>query len=173
MKLQFAKILFATVLAALVFTSCKKEKVFPDTPALEWEGHEIISENTTIDEIVLNLAFTDGDGDIGSADQGGFDTCNAQAYDLFIRYFERVGGNYEEVFPRDTANCLYFHQRFPDLMPEGQNKILEGNIFAPFIYLGYPENSNVDSVKFELTLKDRAGNQSNVVTSPAIAIPPQ
>lgn len=173
MKIQFPKILFIVFASGVVFTSCKKDDAFPDTPTLKWEDHEIVSENSTIDEIVLNLAFTDGDGDIGSDSQGGFDTCNTANYDLYIRYFEKVDGSFEEVFPKDTANCLYFHQRFPDLMPEGQNKILEGNIFAPFVYLGYPENSNVDSIKFELILKDRAGHESNVVLSPSVFIPPQ
>ena len=162
-----------SLIGAISITACKKDDAFPDTPTLKWENHEIISNTNPVDEIVLNLAFTDGDGDIGSGGQPPSEPCNVNDYDLFIRYFEKVGGSFEEVFPKDTGSCLFFHQRFPDLMPEGQNKILEGNIYAPFIYLGYPSQADVDSVRFELMLKDRAGNESNIVTSPSIFIPQQ
>ncbi|WP_417601146.1 hypothetical protein [Owenweeksia hongkongensis] len=172
MKIQFPKILLCALFLVLTYVGCKKDKAFPDTPNLKWDDYEIMPENGPIDEIVLNLAFTDGDGDIGSGSQNAYDTCNSQSYDLFIRYFEKVGGSYQEVFPVDTTSCLYFHQRFPDITPEGQNKILEGNIYAPFIFLGFPSNANVDTIKFEVVLKDRAGNKSNVATSPGIFIPP-
>ncbi len=173
MKIYFAKILLLALVFTFTLKGCQKDKAFPDTPNLKWVDYEIVPQNGPIDEIVLNLSFTDGDGDIGSGNQNIFDTCNSQAYDLFIRYFEKVGGNYEEVFPVDTTSCLYFHQRLPDLTPEGQNKILEGNIFAPFIYLGYPTNSSVDTIKFEVVLKDREGNKSQIASSPGIFIPPQ
>lgn len=173
MKIHFPKILLLTLVLSFAFIGCKKDQVFPDTPSLKWVDYEIVPENGPIDEIVLNLAFTDGDGDIGSGSQTAFDTCVAESYDLLIRYFEKVNGSFQEVFPVDTTSCLYFHQRLPDLTPKGQNKILEGNIYAPFIYLGYPSRVGVDSIKFEVILKDRAGNKSQVATSPGLFIPPQ
>lgn len=158
----------------MLFTfSCRKSEKFPDTPSIEWVSHERIPASGVPEEIVCNLYFTDGDGDIGSANKGAFDTCNTDAYDLYIRYFEKSGGEFVEIFPKDTASCLYFHQKLPDITPEGQNKILEGNLFVPFVYLGYPEKANVDSIKFEIILKDRAGRKSNVLTSPPIFIPPR
>ena len=173
MKIHFPKILLLAVLLTSAFIGCKKGTAFPDTPKLKWVDYEVVPENGPIDEIVLNLSFTDGDGDIGSGSDNPYDTCNAQSYDLFIRYFEKINGNYQEIFPVDTTSCLYFHQRLPDITPEGQNKILEGNIYAPFVYIGYPSNGNVDTIKFEVVLKDRAGNKSNIASSPGLFIPPQ
>lgn len=173
MKIHFPKILLYIFLLTSILASCKKDKTFPDTPGLKWLDHEMVPESGPIDEIVLSLTFTDGDGDIGSGSENAYDTCNSQSYDLFIRYFEKVNGNYTEVFPVDTSSCLYFHQRLPDITPEGQNKILEGTINAPFVFLGYPSHANVDTIKFEAVLKDRAGNKSNIASSPGIFIPPQ
>lgn len=126
--------------------------------------------------IDLSLYFTDGDGNVGSEGlRQVTDTCTSANYlqflenfDLFIYYYEKVNGQYREVFPADS--CLPFHNILPDLTPEGQNKTLEGDIRTPFDYANFPRNNGVDSIRFDFILKDRARNESNRLRSPAIAV---
>lgn len=156
----------------LVFSiySCRKTNTngFEDTPYLEWREAEVETDASNRKSIILKVYFNDRDGDVGT-DNPSSDSCNTESYNLFVRYFEKVGTSYEEVLPADS--CSPFHSNLPDLTPEGQNKVLEGVVNSAFSYLGYPQNASADSIKFELQLKDRAGNLSNIAYSPPIATP--
>lgn len=165
-------------LAALALFACKDTERFTDRPLLEWREAQFGFIGDTVDNrrvLRLQLYFTDGDGDVGSGTSA-IDTCNLDNYsaflnnyDLFIYYFERVDGQYLSIPPADS--CLPFHNILPNLTPEGQNKTLEGDIITPFDYANFPQNNGVDSIRFELELKDRSGKRSPRVYSPAIAIP--
>ncbi len=161
-----SKLLFVVLLT--VSMACRKSGSFSDTPFLEYRSHAFENESgTNRKTYTLTVYFTDGDGDIGLLDNTPLDSCNENAYNFLIRYFEQVGGVYEEVLPVDS--CLPFHNIIPNITPEGQNKTLEGDIIAAFPYSGLPQNST-DSIKFEFVLIDRAGNRSPAISSGAIAL---
>lgn len=177
---QFSKILFlSTLLFIAVISSCDDGAKFEDTPFLEWRSYTYDIDTLTLNSRVnMTTYFTDGDGDIG---RGGpsFD-CETQFeayindFDMYVRYFEKVGGTFREIVPGVDGNldsCVQFHNHLPDLTPEGQNKTLEGKIELRFNFTGLPTNAGVDSVRFELQLQDRSGNRSNVAKSPSIFIP--
>lgn len=163
----------------LFFTACERNQSFSDVPLLEWRKAEFRFVGDSADNrrvLDLTVYFTDGDGDIGREEENsGTDTCNLNNYqaflnrfDLFIYYYERVNGAYQEVAPPDS--CLPFHNILPNLTPVGQNKTLEGDITTPFDYSNFPANAQADSIKFEFELKDRSGNTSGRVFGEAIAI---
>lgn len=155
----------------LFIFSCRKASDFPNTPDLTWIAHEIQDEAATNRRsIQLHVFFTDGDGDIGLPEGQPYDTCDKDGYNLQISYYEKVGGSFVEILPQDP--CLPFHNIIPEI-EVGQNKVLEGDLYTTFSYLSYPENPNVDSVRFELVLVDRAGNRSDIAASPSIFIPPR
>ncbi len=170
-----SKVLIAVLLLGTF--ACEQDNKFGTTPRLQWKSAELRFAGDTIDNrriFDLKVYFTDGDGNVGRGDEPGADTCdlnNYQAflnqYDLFIYYYEQVNGSFKEIPPTDS--CVPYHNILPNLTPEGQNKTLEGDIITPFEYSNFPVN-NTDSVKFELLLRDRAGNESNRVMSPAIAL---
>ena len=157
--------------------ACEQNERYKDEPFLQWRkaNFRFLGDSADNRRVVdLTVYFTDGDGNVGSEGLS-FDTCNLSNYqaflnnyDLFIYYFEQVNGEFREISPRDS--CLPFHNILPDLEPEGQNKTLEGDITTPFDYSSFPLNNGVDSIRFELELKDRAGNRSGRVSSGAIAI---
>ncbi len=171
MNYKFSKIALSVLLAGMLFTACRNPDKFSDTPHLEWRKAEYAEGEGNTREILLTTYFTDGDGNIGR--DKATDPCEASSYDLLIQYFEKVNGAYKEIFPKATTppDCLLFHNVLPNITPEGQNKVLEGEITVVFSYIGYPENNNVDSVKFALQMVDRAGNKSGIVESPSIFIP--
>ena len=165
--------LSAAVVLLFLISSCQDRPQFEDTPYLEWRDYEYeVNPDDNTSKVIMTMYFTDGDGDVGR-DESVYD-CEDQYelfiedFDIFIRYYEKVGGTFEEVFPVDS--CLPFHNYLPDLTPKGQNKTLEGEIELRFNFTGLPQNGGVDSVRFELQLQDRAGNRSNLVNSPSVFI---
>lgn len=162
---QFASILFFTVITASVFTSCVKESSFPTTPIIAFDRFEIVSADTAD----CYITFTDGDGDIGIMDG---DTSSGP--DLIMLYLFKDSDG--EFYPYDETpgtvefDTLYYNNRVPNITPDGQFKALDGEIkiklrsapiFSPFHTV----------VKFDITLRDRAGNWSNTVTTNEITIP--
>ena len=172
----------------LLITGCEKNENFTDDPQLEWRSAEFVEDedpNSARRSVDLTLYFTDGDGNVGSEEEEVQNTCDPNEYDLLINYFEKVDGEFvEETYDTvmvpvtdddgniidSTMECLTYHVILPDLMPEGQNKTLEGEITTTFDFSNFPRN-NTDSIRFEVRLFDRDRNRSNIVTSPAIAIP--
>ena len=162
---QFTSILFFTVITASVFTSCVKESSFPTTPIIAFDRFEIVNSDTAN----CYITFTDGDGDIGILDG---DTISEP--DLTMKYlYQETDG---EFYPYDETpgtlefDTLFYNNRVPNITPDGQFKALDGEvqiklrsapIFSPFHSV----------VKFEIKLRDRAGNMSNTVFTNAITIP--
>jgi len=172
MSKHISKVIVLCLGLSILLSSCRKNEQFSNTPRLEWRSAEIVDDpSTNRREILLTVYFTDGDGDIGRDDPDNLDPCDEESYDLKIKYYEKVAGSLVEVLP--DGNCLFFHNIIPNLTPEGQNKVLEGDIITTFSYLAYPENAGVDSVQFEFLLLDRKGNASNVLSSPLVFIPEQ
>ena len=115
------------------------------------------------------LAFKDGDGDIGilSAD-------TSSPNDLKMKYlYKDIDGIFKPFDAIDTTavmDTLFYSYRVPNLTPDGQYKALDGEIraklrAAPIYYPGH------HTVKFEITLRDRAGHVSNKVTTNEIVVP--
>ena len=176
--------------ALLIAVGCANDENFAPTPKLEWRSAEFMNDEDTLSGrrfVELTLFFTDGDGNIGHFENDEVEnSCDPDEYDLLIRYFEQVNGMFvEEPFDTtiipvfndrgdivdSTFECLTYHVILPDLMPEGQNKNLEGEILTDFDYSGFPRNQEADSIRFEIQLLDRDRNASNIVISPAVAIP--
>lgn len=165
--------------AMLFLAACEPPVSLDNTPTLEWEEAEtrILGDSAANRSVIdITVEFTDGDGDVGSAEEDNNDSCDLQnydqfleRYDLYIYYLEKVNGQLKEIPPTDS--CLPFHNILPDLTPEGQNKTLEGTITTPFDYSNFPVNRGVDSIMFELRLEDRVGRSSPRISSPVIAAP--
>ncbi len=174
MNFRFPKVGLPILIMLTVLAGCEKDEKFADEPFLEWRDFSVSDQGSGRRSLNLQAYFTDGNGNIGRrADNNSpYDTCSAASYNFLIRYFEQVNGTFKEIEPETTTGrgCQLFHVILPDLEPEGQNKTLEGDIFVDFEYSGFPRNAT-DSIRFELQLRDRAGNLSNVASSPTLFIP--
>ena len=177
-KLNMAGILkggVVVLLLTLCVYACKKYEDYPPEPTIEFLDFTVLRDAQGIDQRgVIRFGFTDGDGNIGLNRN---DTTAPYDYNLFIRYFEKKNGSFEEVFlitPRyindstvvyDTAS---FNGRIPPLTPAGKNKAISGEI-QDTVFVNNPL-SNFDTIKFELYIRDRDLNNSNVISTPAIVI---
>ena len=140
--------------------SCKKpDKNFPDEPQIEFLNFEPKG-----DSAVLTIGFQDGNGDIGIEDD---DT--SVDFNMFIDYYEKddQDGWIQQV--DGLGDPITFRYRLPILEPNGTDKSLEGEIdilMEPTYF--HPISPDNDTLRYDIYLIDRAGNQSNVVTSPEI-----
>lgn len=162
---HFTSIGLFSLILTIVLSSCVKEKNFPIEPAITFKSFNTFGGDDSADCIIK---FKDGDGDIG-VQEG--DT----SADLKMKYlyFDTTDLEYKPMdssLADTTFDTLFYMYRVPYITPDGQYKALDGEIKvklrAPPIYgIGH------DKVKFEITLKDRAGHQSNMVTTGEINVP--
>ncbi|MBW6491319.1 MAG: hypothetical protein K0B15_09035 [Lentimicrobium sp.] len=173
---KYLALLFVLVLFAAY--ACKKYEEFPPEPKIEFMDFVLLRDAQGIDQLgVLRFSFTDGDGNIGLYND---DTLPPFDYNLFIRYFEQKNGTFEEVFlitPRivndttiiyDTAS---FNGRIPILTPAGKNKSISGEI-EDTLFVNNPL-SPFDTIMFEVFIRDRDLNESNVIQTPPIVVKKQ
>lgn len=161
---QFIKIFFLALPLGIFVNSCVKEKTFPIEPAIQFDRF-VTYGNDSAD---CFITFQDGDGDIGiPADD------HTSADDLKMKYlYKDINGNFVPVdssFGTPQFDTLFYSYRVPYLTPNGQYKALDGEIKIKLRTA--PIFGPHDYVKFEISLTDRAGHKSNIVTTNEIAVP--
>ncbi len=161
-------VLFVT---AVAITGCVKEKQFPTEPVIEFQEFvKYVGNQNTVDSADCIIKFTDGDGDVGMMQE---DTVSPPNLRMKYLYKNMVDGKFypfDAIDSTTVLDTLFFDYRIPNLTPDGQYKALDGTIKAkfrtsPVFFPGHKV------VKFEIILRDRAGNKSNVVTTNEINIP--
>ncbi|MCB9183207.1 MAG: hypothetical protein H6591_04760 [Flavobacteriales bacterium] len=153
--------LFGVLLASL---GCLKREEFPAEPSIAYKSFTQYGDSAS-----LVISFTDGDGDIGldeSDNQPPFDVGSDYYYNLFCDYEELRDGVWTPV-----SLALPLRYRVPRITPTGQNKTLEGEIAVALAWPVIPD-AEVDTVRFQLRLLDRALRSSaQVATEPIIEQP--
>jgi hypothetical protein len=161
---QFGKISFFILIISALASSCVKEKQFPPQPVIAFDRFEVFGN----DSADCYITFQDGDGDIGIPDSD-----QTSADDLKMKYlYKDQNGMFVPVdssFGTPQFDTLFYGYRVPYLTPDGQYKALDGEIKVKL--RTPPIFGPHDVVKFEITLKDRAGNKSNMVTTNEITVP--
>ena len=150
----------------------KDEPTFSSTPAIEFNSiakYTIRSNATQIqrDSVVIGITFKDGDGDLGEDTR---DTTRLKQVfvnqtwgNYQIRTLQLVNGKFEEV-PIPANAKLFFQLSTP---PRGP---LEGvlDFRQTFPYQG---NAKLIPVKFQIRLRDRQLNESNLVETDTVRVP--
>jgi len=152
-----------------VVSSCISKPEFAIEPAIEFDRISVdrvldILGNVT-DSVTISIRFQDGDGDLGAFTGDTEDN-------FFVELFQFRNGQFVKFTTPDTS--LNFNGVFPDLNAEGTGPI-EGTLIYSFpsirseTYrrLNIPQN---DVWKFQVSIKDRAGNVSNTVFTDSIFV---
>lgn len=152
-SLQSSWALVGALLPLLMGTACRDgaSPPLPPEPVIELRSAGPPTLVALRDSVVFELAYTDGNGDIGFADA-----------DSAVVYVT------DERFPLTEG----FH--IPPLAPEEAEIAITGvlTIVLPRTILEDPEALS-EQVVFSLRLRDRAGNWSNTVQSPALLVLPE
>lgn len=154
-------------LALLLFTGCEPDPDFPVEPAISFKSLTKDSINE-FDTAVITIDFQDGDGDIGQdnippscspqniCDLDSDSSCiNDPAYTLFL------------LDMRDSCLQLF---NIPRVDVGSGSRALEGEIkvtIPPVTCKCFPDPPGcaVDTLVYDVFIRDRAGNLSNVVKS--------
>ncbi len=119
------------------------------------------------DSVVISIRFKDGDGDLGTSD-------NTQI-NYFVDVYGKLDGEFKKVVMNDTIPILYLSKNstFFSLNPDGRQGPLEGTLdFGIGTYIDkrpYKDSVNY-TLKFNVYIKDNAGNKSNMIETSEIQI---
>ena len=150
-------------------SSCFKEPDFSMTPQIEFA--DITKQvrldqfiGATKDSVVISIKFQDGDGDLGLSET---EKEVAQATDDFnylIQPLRKRRGVFQAYTP-----LLPYSGYFPQLKNDGKPGPIEGNLLykVEFFHSFTPKN---DTLKFEIQIKDRAGNISNKIETRELVV---
>ncbi|HEX2974846.1 MAG TPA: hypothetical protein VHO68_02830 [Bacteroidales bacterium] len=147
------------------FSSCVKLEHLPPVPKIEYKSFSVFDTTDILGNQAkggkLTFYFEDGDGDIGMELPAEENDTN----DLVLTLFRKTNGVMELAPDNDPLKPSSYH--IPYMQREGQNKILKGTISVTFLYLFYNPD---DTIRYDFYIKDRANNESNVVSTSEIAI---
>jgi hypothetical protein len=161
MRTTTAKVAAALAATAILLSSCLKVEKLPPEPHIDFKSFGAFAN----DSASLTIAFTDGDGDVGLTDA---DTQPPYDNNLFLEYYEFDNGVWNNV---DLGSSPYIAYRVPDLTPTGQNQTLEGEIAIALEPFSFMHNTGADTIKYSITLWDRALHVSNSVETGTIVVP--
>jgi len=143
-------LLLSSVLVAvfgLAMSGCHKDDPIDSTvPTIELES---VSSTNVLegDPLTFKIKYTDGDGDLGEN--------NPDAHNLFLT---------------DNRVNVTYEYRIQELAPSGSSIIIRGHLNVELKSTAITDTTSSQSVTYSIHVVDRAGNQSNTVTSPAITI---
>ena len=169
LKYRFNYILAFFFIGTTCFFACKKTPEYSFTPAIYSLGNKtftVVSVETNPNTLVLtesvniNVRFTDGDGDLG-LDQ--FDIKDTLNKNFFLHQFRKKSG--ASSFIKDST---YLGQ-FQLLSPKEIRGPVDGTLSQLFLFQE-SDYTKGDVVYFTVQIKDRAGDSSNVITTPEFLV---
>jgi len=158
-------------IVAVVITAfaggCTKHESYPVEPHIDFYSFTKIPNNYKVDDKgILNISFTDGDGDIGF-DQGDtlppYNYGSPYYYNCYIDYFEKRNGKFEKIDLQITNNA-----RIPKVNADLPQRGIRGNIEVELFINNVL--SPYDTIKFSVYIIDRALHKSNTIETPEIVI---
>ena len=137
----------ATIVVSLLifFFSCINPPEYSPIPEISFDSISTTFLRAQQDSITIFIEFTDGDGDLGS-----------------------------EIIPNlfftDSRTGTEEGFKIPNITPEGNVKAITGIIAYTFpaLYCSPPPDRTLDTLSYGIYVVDRAGNKSNMITTPDI-----
>ncbi|MCP9753898.1 hypothetical protein EGI26_01820 [Lacihabitans sp. CCS-44] len=170
MSKQHFKDLIFFGLAILALSSCYKEPDFSMTPNIEFAS---ITKDIRLDQftgakkdsIIVSVKFQDGDGDLGfNAEEIGSKVPQTD-YNYVVKSFRKTKGVFTQFNTFETLSGFY-----PRLKTDDKIGPIEGTLRYRIEIETAFWPVKKDTVKFEVYIKDRAGNKSNTVETTPIVL---
>lgn len=172
------------LLTGLTVSSCLEPPDYSDTPSIDFESissERISDANGVFDRVTIIVSYRDGDGDLGvDNDEKTADspwarlkpdgTLNPFHNNYYFTPFLRNAQNefVELALPDPNFN---YNSTYPRLVGDDRKAPLRGDLkFSYDFFQGNPFRRG-QVVRFNVSIFDRALNQSNTVTTDPITIP--
>ena len=141
------KVLYIILISS--FISCKKgdKKVYPAEPAIEFISITPSSFVEGEENVTISFKYTDGDGDLGEN--------NADIKNLYVT---------------DNRIGITYSFRIKQLAPTGSIIPITGTLNADIGTVFISDSSAQQNVNFSFYVVDRAGHQSNTLSTPGITV---
>lgn len=162
---------------AWLLSGCFQEPNYPNTPSIGFRGiyRYTIEAGKGVgqskrDSVVISVTFRDGDGNLGNtlpiakADSARY-ASNGGWGNYRIRTLRLVNKQYQEV-ELPVNNTLYF----PDLAKNKPKGAIEGTLDFSQIFQ-YGTSYQRFPVKFEVQIRDRDLNLSNIIETDTLMLP--
>ena len=143
-------ILYLFISIIVMISACTKTTETPAFPPEPKINLVEISHDTLVefqDQLVLTIAYEDGDGDLGTSDP-----------------------DVNSIFIKDERLAVADEYYLPPLAPEDANISITGEVNIELSTTFLLGNGTQEMTTFELYMVDRAGNKSNVIATPEILI---
>ena len=127
--------------------SCEKEQEISDTPIIEFKSISPATVQEYSDNIIITISYSDEDGDLGEN--------NPDIHNLFVE---------------DNRNGIVYQFRIPHLAPDNNSIAIEGDFNITINGSGITDESSSQQVNYSIYVKDRAGNNSNTISTSNITI---
>lgn len=174
MKTSFQNIFLLLMPLLLSLNACIDTVEFPPTPEIQFLSQTSTNVNEFDATEKITISFTDGDGDLGWGDDAVL-LCDND----FICNFTSDSSCYTQTMwsiilidMRDS--CYVIPYNIPDLEPNGDIKAIQGELdiqIPALICKNFAcPTCPTDDVVYQVVIKDRAQNFSNVIFSQTITI---
>ncbi len=166
----FVRFLLTITLLASATTGCFTPPDYSPVPEIAFNSmdkFEVIEpfSKAKQDSVIITIEFKDGDGDLGESPANRDDPRYGEWGNYELKTLRRTTGNQYVEFPLPGNNKLFF----PILKPDGKKGPIEGRLDYSH-YFPHSNNSRPTTVKFQIRVRDRALNVSNVIESDTISV---
>lgn len=129
------------------FNSCNTVGEISEVPEISFESvaPSVVTEYQ--DSLVFTISYRDGDGDLG----------------------ENNTDN-DNVFVQDSRNQVTYGFRLQQLAPDNATIAIQGNMNVTLPNTAIVNGGTSESVSYTIWVVDRAGNESNKVTSSTVTV---
>lgn len=131
----------------VAFSACNTVDEISDVPEISFESvaPNVVTEYQ--DSLYFTISYRDGNGDLGQN--------NTDDNNLFIQ---------------DSRNQVAYGFRIQQLAPDNSNIAIQGKLNVILANTAIVNGGSSESVTYTIWVVDRAGNESNKVTSSSVTI---
>lgn len=146
------KLLSTVVLIGLI-AGCSKPPELPPEPNITGHGFNKTTIQSGVDTLIVRIDYEDGDGNLGTPD----------------------GQSATNAFVKDTRFPAFPATEFtiPELNVTGVPQAISGSVWFTFEPIAVPictPGKDMDTLRFEIYIKDQDGNLSNTITTDEVVL---
>lgn len=159
MNFKFKHILLL-LLAIGLYASCVKKKSYSQNPEIEFKSFVPYAGDTAD----LTIAFSDGNGDIGKAQED-------QTKNMFMTYyyFDTLTSKYTAFYKPELLDTLRMDYTIRKPNDSYNGKPISGEVMVRINE--YRHSKKIKKIKYVIYIVDNANNKSNVLTTTEIIVP--